>query len=64
MRISINTKVSFGVTVFTSVALIIIGAMIVKYNTNLAASLFYLIGIIIALVGFINFLNYISALKR
>ncbi|HOM31947.1 MAG: DUF308 domain-containing protein [Bacilli bacterium] len=64
MRISINTKVSFGVTVFTSVALIIIGAMIVKYNTNLAASLFYLIGIIIALVGFINFLNYISGRKQ
>ncbi|MGI6735146.1 MAG: hypothetical protein BWY30_00297 [Tenericutes bacterium ADurb.Bin239] len=61
MRISINTKVSFGVTVFTSVALIIIGAMIVKYSVdNLAESLFYLIGIVLALVGFINLLNYVS----
>lgn len=60
MRITINTKVSFGISLFTSVALIIIGAMIVKYNVNLAESLFFLIGLLIALVGFINFLNFIA----
>jgi uncharacterized membrane protein HdeD (DUF308 family) len=64
MKLSFNAKLSFGITVSTSVALIIIGAMLVKYKVDPAGSLFYLIGIVVGLIGFILLLNFIAARKQ
>lgn len=64
MKAPFNTKLSFGITVSTSVALVIIGAMLVKYKVDPTGSLFYLIGIVICLIGFISLLNFIAARKQ
>lgn len=64
MKISLKSKISVGLTLSTSVALIIIGAMLVKYKVDPAGSLFYLVGIVIAIVAFINLLNYVSGKQK
>lgn len=64
MKLPFNSKLSFGLTISISVALVIIGAMLVKYKVDLSGSLFYLIGIIIALIGFISLVNYIAGRKK
>ena len=64
MKLSFHSKLNFGVTVSTSVALIIIGAMLIKYKVDPAGSLFYLVGIVVALIGFIMLLNLIAGRKK
>ncbi|MDY0214533.1 MAG: DUF308 domain-containing protein [Bacilli bacterium] len=64
MKLTFNSKLNFGLTVSTSVALIIIGAMLVKYKIDPAGSLFYLVGIVIALIGFISLLNFVAHRKK
>lgn len=64
MNFKINTKITFGITVSTSVALIIIGAFLIKYQIDPSGSLFFLIGIIIGVLGFISLLDLIAGRKR
>ena len=64
MKIRVNSKISFGVTISTSVALIIIGAFLVKYQIDPSGSLFFLVGIIITLFGFIFLLDLIAGRRK
>lgn len=64
MNLKFNSKISFGVTISTSVALIIIGAFLIKYQIDPSGSLFYLIGIIIGILGFISLLELIAGRRK
>lgn len=64
MRLSFKSRITFGLTLSMSVALIIIGAMLVKYKVDPEGSLFYLIGVVIGMVGFITLLNYVAGRQR
>ncbi len=64
MRLSFKSRITFGLTLSMSVALIIIGAMLVKYKVDPEGSLFYLIGIVIAIVGFVTLLNFVSGRQK
>lgn len=64
MKLSLRTKISFGITFFTSIALIVIGAMLVRYKVDPSGSLFFIIGILLSVVGFTTGLNYISGRQK
>lgn len=64
MRLSFKSRITFGLTLSMSVALIIIGAMLVKYKVDPEGSLFYLIGIVIAIVGFVTLLNFVAGRQK
>lgn len=64
MKFRLNTRISFGLNVSTSVALIIMGAFLVKYNIDPSGSLFFLIGVVVAIFGLISLLDLIAGRRK
>lgn len=53
-------KLNISATVMTSAIIILIGASLIKYKSALLSSLIFIIGILIILVGFIEFVNFFA----
>ncbi|HZJ89107.1 MAG TPA: DUF308 domain-containing protein [Bacilli bacterium] len=53
-------KLKISATVMTSTVIILIGASLIKFKSALLSSLLFIIGILVLLVGFIEFVNFFA----
>lgn len=53
-------KLKISATVMTSAIIILIGASLIKYKSALLSSLLFIIGVLVLLVGFIEFVNFFA----
>ncbi len=64
MKFRLDTRINFGLNLAISVALIVIGAFLVKYNNPSGSSLFFLIGIVVAILGLVSLLDLIAGRRK
>ncbi len=64
MKFRLHTRINFGINVSTSVAIIVIGAFLVKYKIDPSGSLFFLIGIVVGILGLVSLLDLIAGRRK